>query len=102
MHGTSAGFVDAGYLIAEGAKAIDKRPTQVLPRASYVTEWLSRQANGQIIRTYWYDGALPTTHPRMKSSVATSMQSPTRRAYNFGWDTWWSVNRGWKGPCGGP
>ena len=63
MHGTSAGFVDAGYLIAEGAKAIDKRPTQVLPRASYVTEWLSRQANGQIIRTYWYDGALPTTHP---------------------------------------
>ena len=62
MHGTSAGFVDAGYLIAEGAKAIDKRPAQVLPRASYVTEWLGEQASG-IIRTYWYDGALATTHP---------------------------------------
>ena len=62
MQGTSAGFVDAGYLIAEGAKAIDKRPAQVLPRASYVTEWLSGQASG-IIRTYWYDGALATTHP---------------------------------------
>lgn len=62
MLGTSAGFVDAGYLIAEGAKAIDKRPAQVLPRASYVTEWLARQTV-EIIRTYWYDGALATTHP---------------------------------------
>ncbi len=62
MPGTSAGFVDAGYLIAEGAKAVDKRPAQVLPRASSVAEWLGGQAGG-IIRTYWYDGALATTHP---------------------------------------
>ena len=62
MTETSAGFVDAGYLIAEGAKAVNKRPKQVFPRASYVTEWINGKVGG-IIRTYWYDGALPTTHP---------------------------------------
>ena len=44
MTETSAGFVDAGYLIAEGAKAVNKRPKQVFPRASYVTEWINGES----------------------------------------------------------
>ena len=63
-------------LIAEGAKAIDKRPTQVLPRASYVTEWLSRQANGHDhSHVLGMTERSPQPIPRMKSSVATSNAS---------------------------
>ena len=67
--GTYAGFVDAGFLIAEGAKLLGKRPIEVRPQASSVVSWFHRQRQidqslGRLLRTYWYDGALDSSNPR--------------------------------------
>lgn len=60
-----AGFVDAGYLIAEGAKSIGKRRMQVRPHASSVVQWLCQLPGryGGFLRAYWYDGAFDPSHP---------------------------------------
>ena len=62
MPGAYAGFVDAGFLKAEGAKSIGKRPTQIRPDASTVAEWLRSQVAGEFLRAYWYDGAYLPSH----------------------------------------
>ena len=67
MLGTYAGFVDAGYLIAEGARSIGRKRPSVRPDASAVAQWfrgLNHPLLGeQFLRAYWYDGAFATSHP---------------------------------------
>ena len=68
MPETYAGFVDAGYLTAEGAKSVDKKRAQVRPHASSVAEWFRRLTELQLpgerfLRAYWYDGAFAPSHP---------------------------------------
>ena len=63
---TYAGFVDAGYLRAEGAKAIGKRAPEVRLNASAAVDWLRgmrRSIVGSVfLRAYWYDGAFDPSH----------------------------------------
>ena len=63
-----AGFIDAGYLRAEGARALGKRAIDVRVNASSVAEWLRAEPSltleGQtFLRAYWYDGAFDPWHP---------------------------------------
>ena len=67
MSGTYAGFIDASFLRAEGAKAIGHSPKGVRPDALAVVGWfrdLARQeALGQMfLRAYWYDSAFDPSH----------------------------------------
>ena len=67
MSDTYAGFIDAGFLKAEGAKAMGQSPKNVRPDAQAVVSWcrdLARQeALGQaFLRAYWYDSAFDPSH----------------------------------------
>ena len=66
MPATYAGFVDAGYLRAEGAKAMGKRAREIRLDARGVVEWLRGMDNsivgGEFLRAYWYDGAFHPSH----------------------------------------
>ena len=71
--GTYAGFVDAYYLKAEGAKSIGKNPwdKNVRPNARYLVEWLRNLSQTQLhgarfLRAYWYDGAFDQSDDRYK------------------------------------
>ena len=62
--GTYAGFVDAYYLKAEGAKSIGKNPwdKDVRPNAPYLVEWLRNLSQthlhgARFLRAYWYEGS---------------------------------------------
>ena len=61
-----AGFVDAGYLRAEGAKAIGKRAPEVRLNARAAADWLrgmdKRIVGSAFLRAYWYDGAFDPSH----------------------------------------
>ena len=64
---TCAGFVDAGYLRAQGAAATGRKPWEVRPDASVVVDWLKSCVCGlpvdhTLLRTYWYDGAFEPSH----------------------------------------
>ena len=68
MSGTYAGFIDASFLRAEGAKAIGQSPKSVRPDASAVVSWfraLRRQGSDDqtFLRAYWYDSAFDPSHP---------------------------------------
>ena len=72
MPGTYAGFVDAGYLIAEGARSLGKRPAEIRPSAEFIANWFrGRVYNSQslqgFLRAYWYDGAFDPSHTRFES-----------------------------------
>lgn len=65
---TYAGFVDAGFLHAEGAKAIGQNQNSTRLRAREIVEWLRGLtpipiAIGSFLRAYWYDGAFSPNHP---------------------------------------
>jgi len=67
MSGAYAGFIDASFLRAEGAKAIGQSPKGVRPDAQAVVGWfrgMARQeAIGQtFLRAYWYDSAFDPSH----------------------------------------
>lgn len=67
MPATYAAFVDAGYLRAEGAKAIGERPGEVRLNARAVVKWLRGIDVGgggdkSFLRAYWYDGAFDPSH----------------------------------------
>ena len=67
MPTTSAGFVDAGYLRAQGAAAIGRKPREVRLDAASVVAWLQSCVsemfdNHSLLRTYWYDGAFNPSH----------------------------------------
>ncbi len=61
------GFVDAGFLRGEGAKALSQRASSVRTNAAAMVHWLrhcpAECLEGQsLLRTYWYDGAFDATH----------------------------------------
>ena len=66
MLGTYAGFVDAGYLITEGARSIGRKRPSIRPDASAVAQWfrgLNHPLLGDnFLRAYWYDGSFATSH----------------------------------------
>lgn len=67
MSGTYAGFIDASFLRAEGAKSLGHSPKSVRPDALAVVNWFrdlgQRETLGQaFLRVYWYDGAFDPSH----------------------------------------
>ena len=69
MPQTYAGFVDTGYLHAEGAKAVGENRGPVRPVATDVVAWFRGLAAGQLVgqsleRVYWYDGAFGASDRR--------------------------------------
>ena len=68
MSESYVGFIDAGYLRAEGARALGTRATAIRPDASAVADWFVNQPSSELIgqtflRAYWYDGAFDPWHP---------------------------------------
>ena len=69
---TCIGFIDAGFLRSEGAKALNENVGAVRPDASEVVKWfkgLKDSASDAIasshcifLRSYWYDSAFDPTH----------------------------------------
>ena len=58
---TFLGFVDVGYLRAEGARVLGLKPSQIRPDASAVVRWFLNLEFGsllgqKLLRIYWYDG----------------------------------------------
>ena len=67
MSDTYAGFIDASFLRAEGAKSIGQSPKGVRPDAQAVVSWcrnLARQESldQTFLRAYWYDSAFDPSH----------------------------------------
>ena len=67
MPGTYAGFIDASFLRAEGAKSIGQPPKSVRPDASAVVDWFRNLAarksfDPTFLRAYWYDSAFDPSH----------------------------------------
>ena len=67
MSGTYTGFIDAGFLRAEGARVIGQSPQGVRPDAQAVVSWcrfLARQESldQTFLRAYWYDSAFDPSH----------------------------------------
>ena len=76
MSNTYAGFVDAGFLRAEGAKILNSKANDVRLQASMIVEWFEQlRINGdlpylsesKLLRVYWYDGAYAHSHTRFES-----------------------------------
>lgn len=65
MPNTVVGFVDAGFLRAEGARAIGQRAAGVRPVAGAIVDWfddLCADSDRTFLRAYWYDGAFDPSH----------------------------------------
>lgn len=66
MAGTYAGFVDVGFLRAEGARALREHRNSVRPDAAAIVAWfrsLAGQLGGEsFLRAYWYDSAFDPSH----------------------------------------
>lgn len=65
MASTIAGFVDAGFLRAEGARALGESPRNIRLNAEEVVTWhkdLAYERRGRFLRTYWYDGKFEAGH----------------------------------------
>ena len=61
------GFVDVGFLRAEGCKKIGRSVSDIRADAAAVVDWFHHlpemQQSGQnFLRAYWYDGAFETRH----------------------------------------
>lgn len=72
MGGQLAGFVDAGFLKAQGARAIGapRRRVQVNARRMVIElQRLVRRDDG-FLRAYWYDGALDPKEPAYRKQRA--------------------------------
>lgn len=60
-----AGFIDAGFLRAEGARALGESPRNFRLDAEEVVDWHKRLAlsgDGRFLRTYWYDAKFGRDH----------------------------------------
>jgi uncharacterized LabA/DUF88 family protein len=63
-------FVDAGFLRAEGARALKANTGRIRPSAAGCVTWLEAQAlkeSCSLLRVYWYDGAFEPDHPQYLS-----------------------------------
>ncbi len=59
------GFIDFGFLKAEGAKTLGVKPHDLTPHAAGVVTWLqSLDASYGFLRAYWYDGAYDPRHEK--------------------------------------
>lgn len=68
MVDSCVGFIDAGYLRAEGARAIGTRASGVRPDADEIVHWIQSISGtvnhgARFLRAYWYDGAFDPSHP---------------------------------------
>ena len=62
---TYIGFVDAGFLRAEGARALRENPRNVRLDGEAVVDWykeLADDRSGRFLRTYWYDAKFEYGH----------------------------------------
>lgn len=62
---TYAGFVNAGFLRAEGARALDENPRNVRMDSEAVVSWfqdLTFEREARFLRTYWYDARFESGH----------------------------------------
>ena len=62
---TYAGFVNAGFLRAEGARALDENPRNVRMDSEAVVSWfrdLTFERGARFLRTYWYDARFESGH----------------------------------------
>ena len=62
---TYAGFIDAGFLRAEGARALGESPRNFRLDAEEVVNWhkrLTRSGDGRFLRAYWYDAKFDHDH----------------------------------------
>ncbi len=67
MGETFIGFIDAGYLRAEGARVLGTRPRDVRLNSKRIAEWIrelpeQEPVNTQFLRAYWYDGSFDPSH----------------------------------------
>ena len=72
MAETFIGFIDAGYLRAEGARVLGTRSRNVRPNAERIAEWVRElpehaPVNAQFLRAYWYDGSFDPSHQEYAS-----------------------------------
>lgn len=76
MSDTYAGFVDAGFLRAEGARVLNGKANDVRLRASFIVEWFHQLptnneipnfSGSKLLRVYWYDGAYAPSHAKFGS-----------------------------------
>ena len=62
---TYAGFVNAGFLRAEGARALDENPRNVRMDSAAVVSWfqdLTFERDARFLRAYWYDARFDSGH----------------------------------------
>lgn len=62
---TYAGFVNAGFLRAEGARALDENPRNVRMDSGAVATWfqdLTFEREARFLRAYWYDARFESGH----------------------------------------
>ena len=62
---TYAGFVNAGFLRAEGARALDENPRNVRMDSGAVVSWfqdLTFERHARFLRAYWYDARFDSGH----------------------------------------
>src|SRR5215472_18138417 len=62
-----AGFIDAGFLKAQGAKALKRELGNTQVQAAPLVEWLQTLAgerDREFLRAYWYDGEFDTSDAR--------------------------------------
>ena len=62
---TYTGFIDAGFLRAEGARALGESPRNVRLDAEAVVAWykdVAYQGAGTFLRAYWYDARFEQGH----------------------------------------
>ena len=67
-----AGFVDVGYLKAEGARTMGRKANDIRLDASHVVEWFrtlttDHSSLRRFLRAYWYDGAFDPSHHNYES-----------------------------------
>ena len=68
MQSAYAGFLDYGFLRAEGAKMLGERRSGINPVATEIANWFRQLGTRELqdltfLRTYWYDGAFDPSHP---------------------------------------
>lgn len=62
---TYTGFIDAGFLRAEGARALGESPRNVRLDAEAVVAWykdVAYRGSGTFLRAYWYDAGFEQGH----------------------------------------
>ena len=67
-----AGFIDVGYLKAEGARVLGANANSVRLEASRVVQWFRGEISNdeslrRFLRAYWYDGAFDPSHRNYES-----------------------------------